>query len=39
MGSEAAPASFIEFHITGFKKFHGVAENPTKGLVGRLKSM
>jgi pyroglutamyl-peptidase len=36
MGSEAAPASFIEFHITGFKKFHGVAENPTEVLVGTI---
>jgi pyroglutamyl-peptidase len=36
MGSEAAPASFIEFHITGFKKFHGVAENPTEVLVGMI---
>jgi pyroglutamyl-peptidase len=36
MGSEAAPASFIEFHITGFRKFHGVAENPTEVLVGTI---
>ncbi|KAG0554182.1 hypothetical protein M758_12G074200 [Ceratodon purpureus] len=34
MGSEAP--ELIEFHITGFKKFHGVADNPTEVLVGKL---
>ncbi|KAL3697672.1 hypothetical protein R1sor_011748 [Riccia sorocarpa] len=33
MGSEAAPDT--EFHLTGFKKFHNVAENPTETLVTR----
>ncbi|CAK9275914.1 unnamed protein product [Sphagnum jensenii] len=39
MGSEGAPpppASLIEFNITGFKKFHGVVENPTEVVVGRI---
>lgn len=39
MGSEGAPpppASLIEFNITGFKKFHGVVENPTEIVVGRI---
>ncbi|KAL2644481.1 hypothetical protein R1flu_012068 [Riccia fluitans] len=35
MGSEAAPA--MEFHLTGFKKFHNVANNPTETLVTRAK--
>jgi hypothetical protein len=34
MGSEAP--ELIEFHITGFKKFHGVADNPTEVLVGKI---
>lgn len=34
MGSEAP--ELIEFHITGFKKFHGVEDNPTEVLVGKL---
>lgn len=33
MGSEAGGP--IEFHITGFKKFQGVADNPTEILVGK----
>ncbi|KAH9556724.1 hypothetical protein CY35_07G045700 [Sphagnum magellanicum] len=39
MGSEGAPqppASLIEFNITGFKKFHGVGENPTEVVVGKI---
>jgi hypothetical protein len=45
MGSEGGGASaaaggaggsLIEFNITGFKKFHGVAENPTEIIVGRI---
>ncbi|KAH9318464.1 hypothetical protein KI387_020233 [Taxus chinensis] len=34
MGSEGAPGTRI--HVTGFKKFHGVAGNPTEAIVGRL---
>jgi len=35
---EAAPTSSTHQvpHIIGFKKFHGVAENPTKVLVGTI---
>uniref|UniRef100_A0A0D9X213 Pyrrolidone-carboxylate peptidase n=3 Tax=Oryzinae TaxID=1648021 RepID=A0A0D9X213_9ORYZ len=36
MGSEGP--SVITVHITGFKKFHGVAENPTEKIVTNLKS-
>ncbi|OVA16696.1 Peptidase C15 [Macleaya cordata] len=35
MGSEGP--SVITVHVTGFKKFHGVAENPTETIVGNLK--
>ncbi|KAH8507148.1 hypothetical protein H0E87_009599 [Populus deltoides] len=35
MGSEGPPA--VTIHVTGFKKFHGVAENPTETIVGNLK--
>ncbi|XP_058087248.1 uncharacterized protein LOC131234412 [Magnolia sinica] len=35
MGSEGPPA--ITVHVTGFKKFHGVAENPTETIVSNLK--
>ncbi|OVA18361.1 Peptidase C15 [Macleaya cordata] len=35
MGSEGPPA--VTVHVTGFKKFHGVAENPTETIVGNLK--
>jgi pyroglutamyl-peptidase len=31
-----AGGSLIEFNITGFKKFHGVAENPTEIILGRI---
>ncbi|CAH9050514.1 unnamed protein product [Cuscuta epithymum] len=34
MGSEGPPA--ITIHITGFRKFHGVAENPTETIVSNL---
>lgn len=36
MGSEG-PAATITVHVTGFKKFQGVAENPTETIVGNLK--
>ena len=35
MGSEGPPV--VTVHVTGFKKFHGVAENPTEMIVGNLK--
>ncbi|KAF9621410.1 hypothetical protein IFM89_020932 [Coptis chinensis] len=35
MGSEGP--SVVTVHVTGFKKFHGVAENPTETIVGNLK--
>lgn len=35
MGSEGPQA--VTIHVTGFKKFHGVAENPTETIVGNLK--
>ncbi|KAI3876111.1 hypothetical protein MKX03_005813 [Papaver bracteatum] len=35
MGSEAP--SGVTVHVTGFKKFHGVAENPTETIVSNLK--
>lgn len=34
MGSEGPPVTKI--HVTGFTKFHGVAENPTETIVSRL---
>lgn len=34
MGSEAPP--LVTVHITGFKKFHGVSENPTETIVNNL---
>lgn len=36
MGSEGP--SVVTVHVTGFKKFHGVAENPTETIVTNLKS-
>ncbi|KAL6593990.1 hypothetical protein ACP70R_048891 [Stipagrostis hirtigluma subsp. patula] len=36
MGSEGPSA--VTVHVTGFKKFHGVAENPTEKIVRNLKS-
>ncbi|KAK1292760.1 hypothetical protein QJS10_CPB17g00942 [Acorus calamus] len=35
MGSEGP--SVVTIHVTGFKKFHGVAENPTETIVSNLK--
>lgn len=35
MGSEGPPA--VTFHVTGFKKFHGVSDNPTEKIVSNLK--
>lgn len=35
MGSEGPPA--VTIHVTGFKKFHGVPENPTETIVNNLK--
>ncbi|KAF5463269.1 pyrrolidone-carboxylate peptidase 1-like [Juglans microcarpa x Juglans regia] len=35
MGSEGPPA--VTIYVTGFKKFHGVSENPTETIVGNLK--
>lgn len=34
MGSEGPPS--VTFHITGFKKFHGVSDNPTETIVSNL---
>lgn len=36
MGSEGP--SVVTVHVTGFKKFHGVSENPTEIIVGNLKA-
>ncbi|KAF6142274.1 hypothetical protein GIB67_024800 [Kingdonia uniflora] len=35
MGSEGP--SVVKVYVTGFKKFHGVAENPTETIVSNLK--
>ncbi|PIN25757.1 putative pyroglutamyl peptidase [Handroanthus impetiginosus] len=35
MGSEG-PTPAVTIHVTGFKKFHGVAENPTETIVKNL---
>ncbi|GMI84426.1 hypothetical protein like AT1G56700 [Hibiscus trionum] len=35
MGSEGPAA--VTIHVTGFKKFHGVSENPTETIVSNLK--
>ncbi|KAL4323300.1 hypothetical protein GQ457_11G010890 [Hibiscus cannabinus] len=35
MGSEGPPA--VTIHVTGFKKFHGVSDNPTETIVSNLK--
>lgn len=35
MGSEGPAA--VTIHVTGFKKFHGVSENPTETIVNNLK--
>ncbi|KAI7728232.1 hypothetical protein M8C21_012277 [Ambrosia artemisiifolia] len=34
MGSEGPPS--VTFHVTGFKKFHGVSDNPTETIVKNL---
>ncbi|KAD6454441.1 hypothetical protein R6Q59_016169 [Mikania micrantha] len=34
MGSEGPPS--VTFHVTGFKKFHGVSDNPTETIVRNL---
>lgn len=34
MGSEGPPA--VTIHVTGFKKFHGVSDNPTETIVSNL---
>ncbi|KAM4108002.1 hypothetical protein ACB094_03G011700 [Castanea mollissima] len=38
MGSEGplAPAVAVTVHVTGFKKFHGISENPTETIVSNL---
>ncbi|TKY52338.1 Pyrrolidone-carboxylate peptidase [Spatholobus suberectus] len=36
MGSEGPPAAATTVHVTGFKKFHGVSENPTETIVNNL---
>ncbi|KAG6601509.1 hypothetical protein SDJN03_06742, partial [Cucurbita argyrosperma subsp. sororia] len=36
MGSEGPGG--VTIHVTGFKKFHGVAENPTEAIVDNLKA-
>ena len=35
MGSEGPAA--VTIHVTGFKKFHGVSDNPTETIVSNLK--
>ncbi|CAI9781406.1 unnamed protein product [Fraxinus pennsylvanica] len=35
MGFEG-PASLVAIHVIGFKKFHGVVENPTETIVNNL---
>jgi len=35
MGSEGPPS--VKIHVTGFKRFHGVSENPTENIVSNLK--
>lgn len=37
MGSEGPAPSPVTVNVTGFKKFHGVAENPTETIVRNLK--
>jgi len=36
MGSEGPSAAVTTVYITGFKKFHGVSENPTETIVNNL---
>ncbi|KAI3990185.1 hypothetical protein MKX01_029163 [Papaver californicum] len=35
MGSEVPPPA-VTIHVTGFKRFHGVAESPTETIVSNL---
>ncbi|GER46514.1 pyrrolidone-carboxylate peptidase family protein [Striga asiatica] len=37
MGSEG-PTAAVTIHVTGFKKFHGVTENPTETIVSNLEA-
>ena len=39
MGSKGppAPAVAVTVHVTGFKNFHGVSENPTETIISNLK--
>ncbi|KNA11671.1 hypothetical protein SOVF_132920, partial [Spinacia oleracea] len=37
MGSEGPAPSAVTVHVTDFKKYHGVAENPTETIVHNLK--
>ncbi|XP_026378616.1 uncharacterized protein LOC113273063 [Papaver somniferum] len=34
---ETKEAATIKIHVTGFKRFHGVPENPTEAIVSKLK--
>ncbi|MED6123210.1 hypothetical protein PIB30_047035 [Stylosanthes scabra] len=36
MGSEGTPSTVTTVHVTGFKKFHGVSDNPTETIVNNL---
>ncbi|XP_020210312.1 uncharacterized protein LOC109795270 isoform X2 [Cajanus cajan] len=36
MGSEGPSAAVTTVHVTGFKKFHGVSENPTETIANNL---
>ncbi|TKY61588.1 Pyrrolidone-carboxylate peptidase [Spatholobus suberectus] len=36
MGSEGPTTPITTIHVTGFKKFHGVSENPTETIVNNL---
>ncbi|KAL9248229.1 hypothetical protein vseg_021575 [Gypsophila vaccaria] len=38
MGSEGPAPSAVTVHVTGFKRFHGVSDNPTETIVRNLKS-
>ncbi|MED6133621.1 hypothetical protein PIB30_029904 [Stylosanthes scabra] len=37
MGSEGTPAAITTVHVTGFKKFNGVSDNPTETIVNNLR--
>ena len=36
MGSEGPTTPTTTIHVTGFKKFHGVSENPTETIANNL---